>query len=109
MNLAGVPPHNSPAPMTVLLRTTEPAATIVSYRYVVAYFDDRFFVKRVQYRTVLYVHTVADCYGVHVSPQHRIVPDAALVAYRYVPDEDGGFGEETIFSCFGGKAPYFAY
>ena len=52
---------------------------VVPDGYIVANFDGRFLIQRVQNGTVLYVDAVADSDGIDISPQHCVEPDAATV------------------------------
>ena len=80
---------------------------VVPDGHVVADFGHRFLVQCVYNTVVLDVKAVADGDGVNVATQHGIEPDAAVVAHGHVAHDDGTVGQETVFSDFGIKAPYF--
>ena len=55
----------------------------------IAYFDGRFFVQRMQHTAVLNVYSIANAYGIDISAKHRAVPNAAVVSYLYITDNGG--------------------
>lgn len=59
---------------------------IVTYGYVVADFDGRFFIKGVQNGAVLDIYAVADADGIDVAPQNGAEPKAASFSYFYIAD-----------------------
>ena len=79
---------------------------VVADGHVVAYFDGRFLVERVQHAAVLYVHTVADADRVDVAAQHGVEPYATVSAHLYVAYDGGVVGQVAVFSYFGRKASY---
>ena len=79
---------------------------VVTDGNIVAYFNSRFLIERVQHRAVLNVHAVANGDGVHVATQHGAKPDAALVAHRHIAYDSGVVGKEAVIAEFGSESSY---
>lgn len=79
---------------------------IVSDGYIVPDFYGRFLIKCMQYRTVLYVYTVADTDRIHIAAQYGIEPYAALLSHDYIAYDGGIFSQVAVFSYLRGEPSY---
>lgn len=80
---------------------------IMSYGHVVADDDGGFAVKRMQARTVLDVHAVADFDEMYVSAQDGVKPYGTVVAHGDVAYDSCPFGEVAVFAELGSQVVEF--
>lgn len=78
---------------------------VVANRYVVADFDGRFLIERVEYGTILDVYAVADADRVYVAAQYGVEPYGTFIAHLYIADNRSVFGQEAVFPDFGSESP----
>jgi hypothetical protein len=61
------------------------------------------------YRSILNIHIVAYSDIMYIAPDHRIKPNATIVAHFYFANYCCVFGKEAIFSKFGSYTFYRSY
>src|SRR5690606_41993005 len=79
---------------------------IVTYGNVVANGCRGFLISAVDHGAILYIYLVAHFDEVHITANHGIEPDTALVAHGDLAHNGGVLGNKAIFSYFRGFTPY---
>jgi hypothetical protein len=57
-----------------------------------------FLIGTVQNGPILHIYSVTHPDGIHISPDHRIEPDAAALSHLHIPYDGGIRGDETFLA-----------
>lgn len=98
--------HGAHANEGVVMDLAAVEGNVMAYGDVVADFDGRLLVERVEHGAVLDIHAVADANGVDVAAEHGVKPYGALIADRKVADECGIFSNEAVAAHPGSEAAH---
>jgi LAO/AO transport system kinase len=80
---------------------------IVADRHIIADIGRRFLIGAVDDGPVLDIHLVAHPDIMHIPPDHRIIPDTALLTHDHVPDDNGRLSEKAAFTVLWSLAVEF--
>src|SRR5690606_27112145 len=82
---------------------------IVPYRNVITYNCGMFFVRTVNYSTILYVYFITNTDRMNIAPNYSIEPYTAFFANCNIANNSGIFGNKTIVWYLRIFTVYFSY
>src|SRR5690349_1060995 len=80
---------------------------VVSDRYVASDHGLRSLIRTVDHGAVLNVRIISYGNGVHISANHGVEPNRAVLSHDHLPYHDGIVGQKTVFPKPGLKTPNF--